>query len=658
MSLLAEEEYWMHRLSVAVCLGIVMLLVSATALSQRPITADRTPHSTLPKYIASSIDAHRQKVLEWSRSAGFRDGLKYGPYGILAATARDGCGAPERARYMVDLGHMGLTDISKPVHYEMFSLPPLVRYLYMFGTCMSAVQKKELIDGLTAQRRPFFSHGTMNHMILQETSWYLLAQYFPDAVWTDWEEKRWTSPQLMAELKDILQRRHWRSFQSGMNEMLSPTYAFTDLYPILNLVDFAKDNEVAQQAADEAALEVSILKDSSFHGVILPPLTRHNVDQSNAPLLKDWPVNAPIAQQVLWYYLGEPLIGLNDVANRVREPVYLIMLALSSWTPPPEVWSMPHENYELRMCTPDFAKWDSPTFPIAYGDTWVGRDYALATGNFVFDPTGYNDHNQSFAIVFRSQDRRNLIECQQPYWKSNDGENAWTTDFWSPFVKSWLLDKEHAVLLANIPEKDPWTKDWAPKMEDRFWTTRDKHKDALVQLIQFRIPKAVDELVVEDRWIFVRKWTVYIALGSLAGAFEKAQSGLPKIVDDDFMVFKIRRAETAVYVTVDDSGGPFSEFQRKAKAAEPAYNADGPSVSKGSTTVLFVAPTPDPNHPKYWRALPEVRLQGVLQVYKAAPVVDSPGLELSGGILQVRGEKKVIIQGPQRPEGDRYATAF
>jgi hypothetical protein len=100
----------------------------------------------------------------------------------------------------------------------------------------------------------------------------------------------------MTRTKDLLVRRHWRSFQSGMSEWLSPTYAFTNLYPILNLVDFAKDPEVAHQAADEACLEVLILKADSFHGVLMPPLTRHNVDQSNAPLPKDWPFFAPIAQ--------------------------------------------------------------------------------------------------------------------------------------------------------------------------------------------------------------------------------------------------------------------------------------------------------------------------------------------------------------------------
>jgi hypothetical protein len=611
-------------------------------------------NDTLPQSTVTEINARRQQVLEWSRIAAFQENLKYGPVDILAATARDGCGPKERAEYMTHIGQMG---IGKEA-FEMFALSPLVRYLYMYGQCMTEDQKRLLINGLAGTRRTFFSHGTMNHMVLQETSWYLLAQYFPNAQWTDENGAQWTSPQLMAQMKDLLARRHWRSFQSGMDEMLSPTYAFTNLYPILNLVDFAKDKDVADQAADEATLEVLVLKASSFHGVLLPPLTRHNQDQSNAPLLKNWPNFAPIAQEVLWYYFGEPQIGPYDLANPIREPVYPIMLALSSWRPPLAAWSMPAGGYRIQIRTPDFAKWDNPTFPIAYGDTWVGTNYALATGNFLFDPRFYNDHSQSFALAFRSDARRNLLEIKQPYWLSNDGEDAWGTDFWSPFLESWRIDNHHAVLLASIPEKDPWTKAWSSEMVDRAWKFRDKHKDALLQLVQCRIPKAVDELVVEDRWAFFRKGSVYVAVGSLAGSFERVQSGLPAILDADFTVLKVRRAETALYVSVEEQGGSFAEFQRRAKASAPRYSADGPSVSMGATTVRFVPPAPDSAHPGYWRALPEAKVNGKVQPYRDAPVIESSFLTLSNGVLQVKGKKPLEIHGPEKPSGERYGKTY
>jgi hypothetical protein len=455
----------------------------------------------------------------------------------------------------------------------------------------------------------------------------------------------------MAHIKDLMTRRNWRSFQSGMGEILSPTYVMPNLFPILNIVDFAKDSQMVKQASDEASLEVLILKAHSFHGVIMPPMTRHNFDQSNAPMLKDWPIVASIGQQVLWFYFGEPRIGPNDLANPVREAEFVVMLALSSWRPPVGAWTMPTENYAVKYNTPDFAKWDDPTSAIAFGDTWIGKNYALGSGNMIFDPLHYNDHNQTFAVAFRSEARRNLLECQQPYWRSNEGENAWDSDFWSPFVQSWRLDEHRVVLLANVPPKDPWTKE----VEDRFWIERDKHADALFQFIQCRVPKAVDEVKIEDNWVFFRKGPTYIALGSLHGKFAPVTAGLSTVLASDFTVVRVNEAKTALYVMADDRGGSFNEFQERAKASAPQYSPEGPRIRAGSTTVRFMTPAvePAPQRPGRWLALPEVTVNGVVQRYQANPVFETPFLTLSNGELKLSGPHPLVIRGPARPAGPR-----
>ncbi len=602
---------------------------------------------SLPPEVEAKIMGRRNEVLEWSHEAAFRSEPKYGPYDILAATARDGCGPAARAEYMTALGEMG----DHGVFFEMFALPALVRYLYMYPQCMSDAQRKQLVHGLTAEKKGLFEHGTSNHMVLQETSWYLLAQYFPDAVWINEDGTHLTSPQVMAHIKDLMTRRNWRSFQSGMGEILSPTYVMPNLFPILNIVDFAKDSQMVKQASDEASLEVLILKAHSFHGVIMPPMTRHNFDQSNAPMLKDWPIVASIGQQVLWFYFGEPRIGPNDLANPVREAEFVVMLALSSWRPPVGAWTMPTENYAVKYNTPDFAKWDDPTSAIAFGDTWIGKNYALGSGNMIFDPLHYNDHNQTFAVAFRSEARRNLLECQQPYWRSNEGENAWDSDFWSPFVQSWRLDEHRVVLLANVPPKDPWTKD----VEDRFWIERDKHADALFQFIQCRVPKAVDEVKIEDNWVFFRKGPTYIALGSLHGKFAPVTAGLSTVLASDFTVVRVNEAKTALYVMADDRGGSFNEFQERAKASAPQYSPEGPRIRAGSTTVRFMTPAvePAPQRPGRWLALPEVTVNGVVQRYQANPVFETPFLTLSNGELKLSGPHPLVIRGPARPAGPR-----
>jgi len=636
--------------------SVLLPLLASLALPAQVPSVDgalKTPayrsaaRSALPAEIEAKIQVRRRQVLDWSHEAAFRSEPKYGPYYILAATARDGCGPASRAEYMTALGEMG----DHGAYFEMFALPALVRYLYMYPQCMSDAQRKQLVDGLTADKKGLFEHGTSNHMVLQETSWYLLAQYFPDANWINEDGSHLTSAQVMAHIKDLMTRRNWRSFQSGMGEILSPTYVMPNLFPILNLVDFAKDPQLAKQASDEATLEVLIVKAHSFHGVIMPPMTRHNFDQSNAPMLKDWPFVASIAQQVLWFYFGEPQIGVNELANKVRESEFVVMIALSSWRPPEGAWTMPTADYAVRYNTPDFSKWDDPAPPIAYGDTWIGKNYALGSGNMIFDPLHYNDHNQTFAVAFRSEARRNLLECQQPYWRSNEGEEAWDSDFWSPFVQSWRLDEHSVVLLANIPAKDPWTKD----VEDRFWIERDKHADALFQFVQCRVPKAVDEIQVEDGWVFFRKGPTYIALGSLHGKFETVKAGLSPLLDADFTVVKVNEAKTALYVMADDSGGPFSEFEARAKASAPRYSADGPRITAGQTTVRFMTPTVDtePQRAGKWFALPEVTVNGQVFQYKATPVFSTPFLTLSNGVLKLTGPHPLVIHGPDRPAGAR-----
>jgi len=606
--------------------------------------------SSLAADIETAIASRRRDIVKWTEAIPPRKSVKYGGYDVLAATAGQNCGTPERATYMVEMASHGLGSAGD----EMFGLPALVRYLYAFPQCLTDEQRQTIKQALTSTRHDLFGHGTLNHMVLQSTSWYLLAQYFPDAQWQDANGERLASSDVMAQLKDLLTRRHWRSFQSGMTEELSPTYASADLYPLLNLVDFARDKDVAYQASDEASLEILILKADSFHGELMPPLTRHNVDQSNAPLPKDWPTHAAVGQQPLWYYFGVPAMGSFDLFKPVTEPNFLIMLALSSWRPPAAAWSLPQGNYAIAVATPEFTKWDNPTFPIAYGDTWIGTDYALATGNFVFDPRRYNDHNQSFALAFKSEARRNLVECQHPYWRSNAGEDGWTTDFWSPFLQTTRLDETHAVLLASIPQKDPWSRDTLSGIEDRFWTERDQHKDNLIKLVQCRIPKAVDQLVLEDNWAFFRKGNVFMALGSLGGNFDNPPPVLPPPLGRDFTIVKIHAPKVGLFIAVDDKGGSFQAFQDRVKKQAPHYDPDGPGIVYGETKVRFTPPVPDPAHAGYWRALPQVTRGGTPVPVSDIPI-KTPFMTLASGTLTITGSQPLTIKGPPQPKSPRAA---
>ena len=582
-------------------LSLGPILLSAAALNGQPARTIQSAAGTsatipLPAPIESGIQARRLEIFNWSvaleESHNNSGGLKHTPYDIVAQTARDGCGQPGRAQFMTALGKMGITDTTKPIAFEMFSLPGLVRYLYLFGDCMSAAQKTELLTGLSKTPRGLFPHGTINHMIMQQSSWYLLAQYFPDATWLNLDGKKFTSAEVMRRGKELIARRDWRFFQSAQNEALSPTYAETNFFPLLNLIDFSKDTELSGWARNEATLGVLLMKAHSFHGLIVPPLTRRNQDQTNAPLYADYPLYPSMSPHILWYYFGEPRIGQYDMVKKVREPFYAVMYATSSYRPPVQAWSMPAADYAVRYVTPDFAQWDNPAPPSDYGDTWIGSNYALGTGNRIFDPTSYNDHDQTFGLVWKSTQLRNSFECREPYWNANAGEDDWSADFWSPFIENWRIDTHRALLLVDIPERDPWT----TGVEDRFWKQREGHKDALIKMVACRVPRSVDELKVDGNWTFFRSGAVHVAMGALKGVFETDTSPqLTPTIAQQFSVIKLREAKSAIFVMVDDKAEPFSDFEARARKAAPAYDAASGSITtkddKGrSLSVRFVPP--------------------------------------------------------------------
>jgi hypothetical protein len=329
------------------------------------VNADDSGIINVPSNISPAIDTTDDFLIRKASVERMGDpkyivssGQKSKSYDILAATSLKGCGPAEWSAYMASLSTLPVSYPSDgPV--EMFSLPPLVRYLYQFGGCMTAEQKQKLLIGFTSQRQWLLGHGTLNHAIMRASSWYLLAQYFPKAKWTHWDGAVYTSVQLMAALKPLLYGRKSRFYSSGQYEWLSPTYAMVNVFPLLNLIDFAKDTTVKKTAEEEAILELAVLKAHSFHGEIVPPLTRKNFDQLNAT---DSPQDyvPSVTQHLLWYYFGEPAgLGLYDFQGK-KEPFYISMLALSDWQPPDIMQTMSAAqsgDYVIKVNTPSFGIW-------------------------------------------------------------------------------------------------------------------------------------------------------------------------------------------------------------------------------------------------------------------------------------------------------------
>jgi hypothetical protein len=104
---------------------------------------------------------------------------------------------------------------------------------------------------------------TENHQILNHSAEYLVGQLFPDEVFSNsGETGEWHKQHGEALLLRWIDMR----VRTGFAEWDSETYYPEDLAPLINLVDFAQDPEIAQRAAMLVDLIIFDIAVDSFHG--------------------------------------------------------------------------------------------------------------------------------------------------------------------------------------------------------------------------------------------------------------------------------------------------------------------------------------------------------------------------------------------------------
>jgi hypothetical protein len=290
------------------------------------------------------------------------------------------------------------------------------------------------------------------------------------------------------------------------------------------------------------------------------------------------------------------------------------------------------------------------------GDTLIGPDFAIGTASASFDPGWFSDHVQTFAVLLKSREAHNEISCYHPYFRSNLGEDAWSSDRWSPFQQMHRYDDTSVVMLFDIPLRDPWI----AGADNRFTATRSRHKDALLQFFQCRIPRSFDETVFEGHdWIFVRHGSAYVAIATLKGRNEIASAFVPG--STAYRVFKAREPRSALFFRVEKAEGrSFEQFRAEVRKRLPAYDADRSAVAftdqDGVATRVVFSLEHEAGAEHRLSARPKVYRNGRLQVYtRATRVVDSPYLKLEGGVLTVdtpSGSIRIDYSSP-RPDAPR-----
>lgn len=436
-------------------------------------------------------------------------------YELLIQAAQGSCPSQDRIEQLVS-ATSPVPNADEPI--EMFLLPPLVRFIYQFPQCLSNEQLGSIKDHLTSSRQRLFGHGTINHAALRATSWYLLAQKFPEATWTDWDGTKHSSADVMRTLKSKMIARTNGFYQQGHYELFSPTYSLVNLYPYLNLVEFAIDSQVKKLADAQANLEVAALLTNSFHGEILPPLTRKNYDQRNASNPRE-KYSPSVGQSILKYYSGEPS-GLSDADWWGRgEPPFVVMLELSRWRPifPVELFSSAKaKGLRVHIDTPGFSEWGAPSDVELSGDSYISDYYSLSAGNGEFKVDQYYEHIQTSAVTIKSDGEFNQIECYHPYFSNASDGPTWGTDRWSPTIQSALLSDRTLALVGQIPSKDPWPGSPTNPHSHGRWRPDGK----LSHTVYCRIPADMAVTQTSSNNLLISSNYATVKLTSLAGELE------------------------------------------------------------------------------------------------------------------------------------------
>lgn len=620
----------------------------------------------------STYEARREWLLRSQQSAEL---TKSGWFDLPKACARlwNNPKDPKAVQY--------ITYILRHKSQTLFDFPGLALALGMFRNSFTPAQvdtirtdlEKLALTARSPGKEGFMGHGTENHDLAMWCSAYLFAQWFPEARWCN----GMTSEQLMAEMRKRIRIRFRRDYEMGYTEYLSTQYDVTVNVAVTLLYKFAQDAEVKAYARAYLLYKWSLLALNNFEGHVIAPYGRQNCQEDTEP--KDLPAVAGTAYYnwLLWGW-GPSTAKVSAEHFRMGGTQWTISTALLDVKPDEIFFTIarpPSVPFQALSSVPTFGTLED-------GDTGVphmmmrkiyrDRLFAIGTGNFRWVPGGhYADHDTvSFNIVWHTADRFRYLECDHPYWYSDGDDPVRNPDAWakgsiSPFQQT-AHDKNTAIVLFNIPDRDPWPGKPTPEK----WAWRDGHAENLIKRGQFRFPKSMDEVVERGGWIFLREGEVYIGVKSLKSYY--IQRDLADHYMEGFNVVKSDWAQCGFVFEVGTQGdfGTFSAFQDKLLGNKLTVSWEKMQVaytnSQGDTVKIQYRPglevAEDASLPRKWidkgitglaESVPVVTVNGRSEMsYRRWPVIDSKFVTLNGGVLKVSdgGRRITVDWSGDKPE--------
>ena len=234
-------------------------------------TAEDVPFSREP--IAATFEERRQLYYEWALGEETSDERG----GVWTDIVKLQAGATSVNPVSLQDALDFVNERQDPSDFAMTSLIRLY-YLEAGSGKLTAEQeaaiKAAILDSKYWPDEPGQSYVEMwteNHQILNHSNEYLAGQMFPDEVFSNnGETGAWHMEHARGLFLEWIDLRA----KAGFSEWDSETYYPEDLAPLLNLVDFSQDDEVATLAAMMADVILFDIEVDSFYGHYAPSAGR------------------------------------------------------------------------------------------------------------------------------------------------------------------------------------------------------------------------------------------------------------------------------------------------------------------------------------------------------------------------------------------------
>lgn len=597
--------------------ALVVLMMTTTAMT-KPI-----PANVAPAPADLDFDGRCRWMLEQFREQKIRGHQKTGlPDAVAKLALSDGQDAAARAyicKYPVKSD-------------EFFDYPWIARAVHMWGEHFTDDEITQLRGNL-AKVKDWLYHGTENHAAMRVASGYLLAQYFPDAMWRVGNEQI-SSEELMKRAKVKLMSRGKGFYRIGNNEQLSPSYAFLNAYPLLGLYDFAADPEVRAVAEALLIYTTATVAANSLDGHLMPPLNRRARQYRFAP--PEWKGHrfTAIHHTISWLLWGQNVVYPADFTAS-GEPPFALFFALTTWRVPEpinRIASGAGSPYELRSVLSAFNEWGNTN----QRETWryLYRDPQFAIGAPVaqrFNPRSFFIDYDMFSIAWASDHRHRVLEAMHPYWHSNKGLDD-RGGLHTPFQQV-AAHRNTAIVLFDIPQADPWAKEG----DEKYWV--NQRSDRISDLFKVgivRFPSTVQDLTIEGDRIAFRDGEVFLSVHVLRPGPEVDRDAV-----EDFIVVRSRHARTGFVIEVGtpESHGSFDAFREAVSSRSPSVDWEQLDVTYQNTTgdTLRLLYDQDLSRDdKGWTVLaPQVWVNGEARDLDTWPILASPVVTLQDGVLRV-----------------------